>query len=47
MGKTVREEIVGICAKYKQRQLRAEKGGIFINELGENFAELQKQVRKI
>jgi hypothetical protein len=47
MSKTVREEIVGICAKYKQRQLRAEKGGIFINELGENFAELQKQVRKI
>jgi hypothetical protein len=47
MSKTVREEIIRISAKYKQKKMRAEKGSIFINQLGENFTELEKQLKKI
>lgn len=47
MSKSVREEIIRISAKYKQKKMRAEKGSIFINQLGENFTELENQLKKI
>jgi hypothetical protein len=44
---SVANTIVELCAAYKQNELRAKNGGMFVNKLGDNFKELEKQIKKI
>ena len=44
---SVATTIVELCAAYKQNKLRAKNGSMFVNKLGDNFKELEKEIKKI
>jgi hypothetical protein len=44
---SVANTIVELCAAYKQNELRNKNGVMFVNRLGDNFKELEKQIKKI
>jgi hypothetical protein len=44
---SVANTIVELCAAYKQNKLRAKNGSMFVNKLGDNFKELEKEIKKI
>lgn len=44
---TILKTLLKMCATYKIQNKRAKIGGLFVNKLGENFKELEKQIKEI